>query len=347
MQTVLARAMSENVRGYEMNTTIGDLGNDSVLIIGDLMLDHYLMGSVDRISPEAPVPVVAVSNENKLLGGAGNVARNIASLGGSPVLVGVVGKDEDGRCIAEHCGNACITPRLVEDGSRPTTKKTRIIAHNQQVVRVDHEHKTILDDSVYDALFKVVAEELPKHKAVILSDYGKGLVSEFFMKRFMKLVNACPERPVVLVDPKTRNFDLYIGVDILTPNLKEASEGAKMGVEGKDAILRAGRAIISSLKSKHLLITLGADGMALFESDDTVYHIPTMAQKVFDVTGAGDTVIATLALALASGADLLTASTLANYAAGIVVGQIGAATVSKEELLRSYEENSDPAVTRW
>lgn len=330
-----------------MNSLIGELGKESVLIIGDLMLDHYLMGTVDRISPEAPVPVVEVTKETWLLGGAGNVARNITDLGGISVLVGVVGDDADGICIEDHCREAGIQAQLIKDSTRPTTKKTRVIAHNQQVVRVDHEQNAILSDQVYHTLFQVIEHELPRHKAVILSDYGKGLISGSFMKRFMELVNQCAERPVVLVDPKTRNFDLYIGVDLLTPNLKEASEGAKMAVSSKDDILSAGRLIMSSLQSKHLLITLGADGMALFESSDKVYHIPTTARKVFDVTGAGDTVIATLALALASGAHLLTASVLANYAAGITVGQVGAATATREELLAAFEANTDPEISNW
>ncbi len=330
-----------------MNTIVGDLGSESVLIIGDLMIDHYLIGTVGRISPEAPVPVVDVKTENYLLGGAGNVARNIAALGGVPTLVGVVGDDLDGRRLGEHCQGADIKALVVTDKSRPTTKKTRVIAHNQQVVRVDHEHKAILDASVYDDLFTTIERELPKHRAIILSDYGKGLISKLFMSRFMKLVDSCPERPVILVDPKTRNFDLYIGVDLLTPNLKEASEGAKMAVDSKDDILSAGRVIMNNLKSKHLLITLGADGMALFKGADEVYHIATTSQKVFDVTGAGDTVIATIALALASGADLLTASTLANYAAGIVVGQVGAATSSRDELLAAYREQPKPEISTW
>ncbi len=330
-----------------MNTSVGDLGGESVLIIGDLMIDHYLIGAVGRISPEAPVPVVEVTKENHLLGGAGNVARNIAALDGVPTLVGVVGDDLDGRRMGEHCQGADIKALVVVDKSRPTTKKTRVIAHNQQVVRIDHEQKAILDDLIYDELFTIIENELPRHRAVILSDYGKGVISKSFMQRFMKLVDSCPERPVILVDPKIRNFDLYIGVDILTPNLKEASEGAKMAIDSKHDILAAGRMIMSNLKSKHLLITLGSDGMALFTDTDEVYHIATTAQKVFDVTGAGDTVIATMALALAAGADLLTASTLANFAAGIVVGQIGAATSSRDELLAAYREQPKPEISTW
>ena len=201
--------------------------------------------------------------------------------------------------------------------------------------------------AVYDQIFAVLEKELPRHRAVILSDYGKGVISEYFMQRFMACVAKCDPKPVILVDPKMRNFSLYTGVDIITPNRKEAGEGAKMPIDGQEDILKAGEAILSELACKNVLITLGAEGMALFEGKNKVSHIPTVAQKVFDVTGAGDTVIATLALALATGADLLPACTLANYAAGIVVGQIGAATVSQDDLLRFYNEHGALKVSSW
>lgn len=232
-----------------MNRIIGQLSNESVLIIGDLMLDHYLMGTVERISPEAPVPVVEVCEEKTLLGGAGNVARNVAALGGTPELVSVVGDDADGACLADRCGDASIIPHLITDRSRPTTKKTRVIAHNQQVVRVDHEQSRPLDPDLYNQLFEILEQRIDHHRVIILSDYGKGIISKQFMVRFMELVDKCPERPMVLVDPKTRNFDLYIGVDLLTPNRKEASEGARQSAHAQQEIMDTGRAIISRLKS--------------------------------------------------------------------------------------------------
>ncbi|EGB15471.1 PfkB domain protein [Pseudodesulfovibrio mercurii] len=323
------------------------LKGHKVMIIGDLMLDHYLMGGVERISPEAPVPVVQVKEESFLLGGAGNVARNIADLGGKPLLIGAVGTDRNGEILESLCEHAGLSTRLIQDGGRPTTVKTRIIAHNQQVVRVDQERVGPLSPAEMDTLFLILEENLPDFPVIILSDYGKGFISKAFMDRFMPLVQARSTPPLVLVDPKTVNYDLYRDVDLLTPNTKEASEGANLPVSDRSSIIAAGRAIFDRLNCRNLLITLGPDGMALFEGRDSIRHIPTFARKVFDVTGAGDTVIATAALALAAGMDLLTACTLANYAAGVVVGQVGAASATPEDLDETIAELPEPQVTAW
>ncbi|WP_319541434.1 D-glycero-beta-D-manno-heptose-7-phosphate kinase [uncultured Pseudodesulfovibrio sp.] len=326
---------------------VASLNGHKVLIIGDLMLDHYLIGDVDRISPEAPVPVVNVKTESVVLGGAGNVGRNIVDLGGTPLLVSAVGDDRDGALLDDLCIEAGLETRIIRDANRPTTKKTRIIAHNQQVVRVDHELVAPLSEEAQDELFAILESEVNKYPVVILSDYGKGLISRSFMDRFMELIGTCAVRPKVLVDPKTVNYDLYQGVDLLTPNTKEAGEGANMTVNDRESVLMAGEALFKRLNCNNLLITLGPDGMALFEGLDTVRHIPTFARKVFDVTGAGDTVIATTALALSAGFDLLTSCTLANYAAGVVVGQVGAATTHPDELLESMDELPEPEVSQW
>ncbi|WFS62575.1 D-glycero-beta-D-manno-heptose-7-phosphate kinase [Pseudodesulfovibrio thermohalotolerans] len=326
---------------------VNALKGHKVMIIGDLMLDHYLMGGVERISPEAPVPVVRVEQESYLLGGAGNVARNIADLGGKPLLIGAVGTDGNGSVLENLCNQAGLSTRLIQDGSRPTTVKTRIIAHNQQVVRVDQERVGPLSPAELDTLFVILEENLPDYPVVILSDYGKGFISREFMDRFMPLVKNRATPPMVLVDPKTVNYDLYQGVDLLTPNTKEASEGANLPVSDQESVIDAGRAIFRRLGCRNLLITLGPDGMALFEGEGAVRHIPTFARKVFDVTGAGDTVIATTGLALAAGMDLLTACTLANYAAGVVVAQVGAATATPEDLRETVGELPEPQVTYW
>jgi rfaE bifunctional protein kinase chain/domain len=323
------------------------LKGHKVMIIGDLMLDHYLIGGVERISPEAPVPVVQVKDESYLLGGAGNVARNIADLGGKPLLIGAVGMDRNGEVLEDLCGQAGLSTRLIQDQERPTTVKTRIIAHNQQVVRVDQERIGPLSPSEMDTLFAILEENLPDYPVIILSDYGKGFISREFMDRFMPMVQGRSTPPLVLVDPKTVNYDLYQGVDLLTPNTKEASEGANLPVLDRESIIAAGRAIFRRLGCRNLLITLGPDGMALFEGQDSIRHIPTFARKVFDVTGAGDTVIATTALALAAGMDLLTACTLANYAAGVVVAQVGAATATPEDLRETVTELPEPQVSFW
>lgn len=330
-----------------MLAAVESLKGHKVMIIGDLMLDHYLMGEVERISPEAPVPVVRVEKESFLLGGAGNVARNIADLGGLPLLVGTVGEDRNGAVVEDLCAQAGLTTRLIRDGDRPTTVKTRIIAHNQQVVRVDQEHLAPLSSTGMDQLFELLESVLDEYAVIILSDYGKGFISKEFMDRFLAMVRTRTNPPKVLVDPKTVNYDLYQGVDLLTPNTKEAGEGAGMPVSGRESVIEAGRAIFRRLGCRNLLVTLGPDGMALFEGADTVRHIPTFARKVFDVTGAGDTVIATTALGLASGMDLLTACTLANYAAGVVVAQVGAATATPTDLKETIEELPEPKVTYW
>ncbi|WP_272698767.1 D-glycero-beta-D-manno-heptose-7-phosphate kinase [Desulfovibrio sp. Fe33] len=323
------------------------LEGHKVMIIGDLMLDHYLMGGVERISPEAPVPVVRVEKESFLLGGAGNVARNIADLGGKPLLIGAVGTDGNGSVLEDLCNQAGLSTRLIQDGSRPTTVKTRIIAHNQQVVRVDQERVGPLSPDELDTLFIILEENLPEYSVVILSDYGKGFISREFMDRFMPMISSRSTPPLVLVDPKTVNYDLYQGVDLLTPNTKEASEGANLPVTDRKSVIEAGRAIFKRLGCRNLLITLGPDGMALFEGEGSIRHIPTFARKVFDVTGAGDTVIATTGLALAAGMDLLTACTLANYAAGVVVGQVGAATATPDDLRETVIELPEPQVSFW
>lgn len=328
-------------------SAIESLKGRKVMIIGDLMLDHYMIGGVDRISPEAPVPVVRVEQEKSVLGGAGNVARNIGSLGGDPLLVSIVGDDRDGDILEQLCNDSQLTTMFIRDKCRPTTKKTRIIASNQQVVRVDQEHVAPMCGDNLDELFNYLQTQIETYPVIILSDYGKGVISRKFMDRFMPMLDECDNRPLVLVDPKTVNYDLYTGVDLLTPNTKEAGEGAGMAVKERETVLEAGRALFNRLQCNNLLITMGADGMALFEGKDTVRHIPTFARKVFDVTGAGDTVIATIALALSAGVDLLTSCTLANYAAGVVVAQVGAAKTTVEELKETIVELPEPEVSSW
>lgn len=331
----------------QIHSAIEALKGHKVMIIGDLMLDHYMIGGVDRISPEAPVPVVRVEKESSLLGGAGNVARNIASLGGQALLVATVGTDEDGNNLEKLCEDAKLSTMLIRDPARPTTKKTRIIAGNQQVVRVDQELAVPLQEAEFNELFNFLQSVIDDYPVIILSDYGKGFISREFMDRFMPMVAERENRPLVLVDPKTVNYDLYKGVDLLTPNIKEAGEGAGLPVSCQDTVLRAGRALFERLECKNLLITMGGDGMALFQGADHVSHIPTFARKVFDVTGAGDTVIGTIALALSAGIELLTACTLANYAAGVVVAQVGAATASLDDISEAVDELPEPEVSIW
>jgi rfaE bifunctional protein kinase chain/domain len=318
-----------------------------VLIVGDVMLDAYLTGEAERISPEAPVPVVLITQEKRLLGGAGNVARNISSLGGKVSMVGVRGEDAAGEQLEAGLRADGVDYTLLPHRSRPTTVKTRIMARGQQMLRFDQEDAGPLEASDTAALLDAVKAYLPYASAVIVSDYGKGVVTEDFMRGLGESVRATGRDLPVLVDPKPRNFACYKGVTILTPNAAETGASVNMPVKSPADIIAAGRAIMRELHCPHLLTTLGARGMALFESPDSIWHIPTTGQQVFDVTGAGDTVIAALALGRAAGLSWIQSCLLANFAAGVVVGMVGAGTVSPDELLEAVRTLPTPNVAKW
>ena len=301
-----------------------------VLIIGDIMLDQYQTGIVERISPEAPVPVVKVTDQVFKIGGAGNVAQNVATLGGKPTLVSICGKDTYGQNLTKICDELGVDCHLIRSDFRETTLKTRIIAAHQQMLRVDRETDRPLDELEFSELVKAVESRLDGFDTVILSDYGKGVISQRFLTWFHERKKA--EQKVIL-DPKTCNFPYYSDLFSMTPNTKEASEGADLPIRNREEIIAAGRKIIEERNLRTLVMTLGGDGMAVFLPGKGIFHLPTMARKVFDVTGAGDTVIAVIALGLSSGMDLLNSSILANCAAGLVVGQVGAVGVSQEELV--------------
>jgi rfaE bifunctional protein kinase chain/domain len=318
-----------------------------VLVVGDVMLDHYLSGDAERISPEAPVPVVRVSGERHLLGGAGNVARNIAALGGSPELVSVVGADDPGRVIQDLMAREGLSGQLVVEKKRATTIKTRIIARNQQMLRVDREESRKLDGGSLEALDALMRQAASRHKVIVVSDYGKGVVCQTLMNTIRTLKQSSADGPLVLVDPKVVNAGLYAGVDLLTPNAKEAGELAGVAASGREGVIKAGLAIFKRLRCRQLCITLGPEGMAVFERPGKVYHVPTVARNVYDVTGAGDTVMSVLATALGAGLGLAAASILANYAAGIVVGQVGTAVATHEALRKTMGNVALPDVSTW
>jgi rfaE bifunctional protein kinase chain/domain len=304
------------------------------LVVGDVMLDHYVWGSVSRISPEAPVPVVSVTKENVLLGGASNVVNNIHSLGGRVSVCGVIGRDDAGRQLVHMLRNQGIpTDGLIVEENRSTSIKTRVIAHNQQVVRFDRETKNGIEKDthlrIYDFVKQRVRDSLD---AIVLSDYSKGVITKGLVRDIIKL--ARKNGVIVSVDPKVNHFGMYSGVTILTPNSKEASIGAKIDIEDEKSLLKAGALLLKRLKCDAVLITRGEHGMSLFERGGRITNIPTVAQEVFDVTGAGDTVISVLTLAMASGAGMVDAARISNYAAGIVVGVVGTAAVKPEELRR-------------
>lgn len=326
---------------------VGKLAGIPVLVVGDVMLDHYLSGDAGRISPEAPIPVVRVSAEGHLLGGAGNVARNIAALGGRPELLSVIGPDDPGRIIQDLLAREDIKGHLVVEKRRMTTIKTRIIARGQQMLRVDREESTQLTGSALEALTDILREKVHSHPVVLVSDYGKGVVCQAVMDALRSIRSEGGGSPLLLVDPKVVNAGLYGGVDLLTPNAKEAAEMSGLAASGREGVIKAGLAIFKRLKCRKLCVTLGAEGMAVFESPGVVRHVPTVARSVFDVTGAGDTVIAVLSLALAAGCELTQASVLANFAAGVVVGQVGAAVCGPDALRSSVGALDMPRVERW
>lgn len=300
-----------------------------VLIIGDIMLDQYQRGIVERISPEAPVPIVKITQQVFRIGGAGNVAQNVATLGGIPTLISICGEDLYGTNLQEICADLRVESRLIRSEARETTLKTRIMAAHQQMLRVDRETTRALDEQEFSRLIAMVENEIDKFETIILSDYGKGVISAKFLDWFAGRKKAGQK---IILDPKTCNFPYYTDLYCMTPNTKEASEGAEMPISNREEIIAAGQKIIAERKLASLIITLGADGMAVFLPGQGVFHLPTTAKKVFDVTGAGDTVIAVIALGLSSGLDLLSSCILANCAAGLVVGQVGAVGITQEEL---------------
>ena len=305
----------------------------NILVIGDIILDHYIWGRVSRISPEAPVPVVEVTREEFLLGGAANVAHNIVSLGGRASVIGINGQDIAGEALM----NILIQRGVNVDGifteNRPTTVKTRVIAHNQQVVRFDREDRKYVDGKILKGVLGHINSVLLSYDAVILSDYQKGMISSELIRNIVK--KAKPGDMFIAVDPKVGHFDFYKGVSLITPNVMEASNGANIEIRDDRTLLRAGKGLLKKLFCKAVLITRGEQGMSLFEKN-RVTHIPTVARKVYDVTGAGDTVISAFTLARASGAAMEDAAVIANHAAGIVVAEVGTAVATPEQLLQSF-----------
>jgi len=298
------------------------------IILGDLMLDKYLWGQVDRISPEAPVPVVAVKKDSSCLGGAGNVYHNLETLGTNPLLAGVVGKDNAGAWIAQRVSDS---RGILSLADRQTTIKTRIIAHQQQVVRVDQENGGAISPESQAELTAFIRQV--ECSGLFISDYNKGLISKPLMDGILSL---CQSKKIpVFVDPKVENISLYSPVTLLTPNHHEAGRIVNLPCFTDTEVESAGKKILARLDAKYLIIKRGEQGMTVFERQQPAFHIPTVAHEVFDVTGAGDTVIAVAGLALLSGATLREAAHLANAAAGVVVGKIGTATIAPEELLQA------------
>jgi rfaE bifunctional protein kinase chain/domain len=322
MKTIDLRSLMKAIEGF---------GKIEVLVVGDIMLDQFIWGRVSRISPEAPVPVVEVDHETTMLGGAANVVNNIVSLGGKVSVCGAVGDDYIGRQIFSLLNRLGVNINgIVVEDNRPTTLKTRIIAHAQQVVRYDKETRETLKPETTYTILDFIHNRGENLAAIIVSDYGKGVVTRELMEGLKDLMST-RDLPLA-VDPNVRNFPLYKGVTIITPNHNQAQEAAGIHISDEESLRRVGEALLKSYGCRALLITRGEEGMTLFEGDGGATHIKVMARKVYDVTGAGDTVIATLTLGIASGLDLKSAAYLSNVSAGIVVGEVGTSAVKKDDL---------------
>ena len=307
-----------------------------ILVIGDLILDRYIWGRVNRISPEAPVPIVEVSKENFLLGGAANVANNIASLGGQATIVGVAGYDRGGEILRKMLEDKGIRCEGVFWSSRPTTVKARVIAHSQQVVRFDREDKARVEGKILKGLLDFIRSEISGHDAVIVSDYKKGVISAELVREALRRTR--PKKMFVSVDPKVGHFHCYKNVSLITPNVVEASIASGIEIRDEKSLLVAGKSLLKKVSCDAVLVTRGEQGMSLFRKDRVV-HIPTVAKNVYDVTGAGDTVIAAFTLAYTSGGSMEDSAMIANHAAGIVVGEVGTAVVTTDELQKSLGVN--------
>ncbi len=330
-----------------LHTSALSLQDKKVLILGDVMLDAYLQGDAQRISPEAPVPVVNITSQRHMLGGAANVAQNILSLGGKPTLLGICGNGSDGQKLTTLLDESSITSHVLQSAERKTIVKTRIMAQGQQVLRFDKEDYKPLNPDECAYICQSLQQLIPEHAVIILSDYAKGLVNIDIRECIQNIIKSMPNPAELLVDPKPGNAVCYTHSSLMTPNRKEASQMAHMELRSKEDIILAGRRIMDAYACAELLITLGADGMALFSKDGAVWNIAPSAKAVFDVTGAGDTVISTLALGRAAGLDMLTCSVLATYGAGLVLEHVGVASVSASDIVQVIETTTMPKCIRW
>ena len=322
----------------DIDSIVKMIQNSRILVLGDLMLDEFIWGNVHRISPEAPVPVVRVTSESSFPGGGANVARNIAEFGGNVIVGGMIGKDKDGEILKSSLHDSNIsTAAIIEASDYKTIVKTRVIAKHQQIVRVDREEKRKIDLAEIDDLMFRIEGMIHDIDAIIIEDYGKGFITQPLFDSVINL--ASQHMKIVAVDPNPNNPLDWAGATIVKPNRREAF--TSVGVpfdETEHDIVDLGEVLLEKWRTLSLLITLGEEGMMLFDPPDEPYHIPTRAKEVFDVSGAGDTVIAFYTMAIAAGLRGVEAAEVANHAAGIVVGKLGTATLTPEELLKSFVE---------
>lgn len=315
-----------NINPQRMIQIVNEFERKKILVLGDLMMDKYIWGHVSRISPEAPIPVVVAKNDTSCLGGAGNVAHNLQKLGTSSILTGIVGNDKEGEWIrntVEDDRGIFISPQ------RPTTVKTRVIAHHQHVVRVDQEEKEPISTELTEKIHSFIQEE--KWDGLIISDYNKGIITESLLG---KVLSYSQQKDLpVCVDPKVEHFHFFSPVTLITPNHLEAESVVHHACRNDKEVEKAGNTILSKISTTYLILKRGEQGLSVFERGKKALHVPTLAQEVYDVTGAGDTVIAVSSLALLAGASIQEAAMLANIAAGIVVGKLGTATLTSAELI--------------
>jgi len=327
----ISKKRVEEIFNYSMSKKIA--------VIGDVMLDRFFWGKVSRISPEAPVPVIDIEKESFHLGGAANVANNLHSLGVEPILCGIVGDDNTGNIFKSIAQSKGINiDGIYVDKTRPTTVKTRIIGNNQHIARLDREVRTPAGSKVNDLILSNL-KQLNDLSGIIFEDYNKGTISETLI---IKILNFAKEMDIpVFVDPKFDNFFNFKNVFLFKPNKKEAQNALGISIENKEDVITAGKTLLERLECKNILLTLGSQGMMLFESDGTISSVPTIARQVADVSGAGDTAIATLSVSISGGADIKEAATLSNYASGAVCELPGIVSITKEMIFKTIDNNNN------
>lgn len=330
--------LMKSINNKRLRDLIKRCNGKKIAVIGDIMLDRYLWGDVVRISPEAPVPVVEIKSESVQLGGAANVANNVKSLGGIPILYGVIGNDHAGKDLTELLHeNKFNTDGILTDKDRSTTLKTRIIAHNQHVVRADFESKNDISQKLTDELVGSVENLINEISGIIIQDYNKGFITKSLISQIIEIArkNNCP----VAVDPKFNNFFEFRKVTLFKPNIIETQNALGFSLDSDEHISVAGKLLLERLQCENVLITRGSKGMSLFTKDGSEKRVNTKARTIHDVSGAGDTVISTLTMILAAGGDIVEAATIANYAAGVVCGEIGIVSIVPEKIEQAILNN--------
>lgn len=317
----------------DLKHIVSKFKDSRILVVGDLMLDRFIVGTVSRTCPEAPVPVVLVDREYSTPGGAANVANNIRALGGKALITGVIGNDTNGKLLTDELKKSRIRYEGVfSDNKRPTTLKTRVMAQHQHIARIDKEAIFDINKTIAIKILSYVNSVISDIDAIIIEDYGKGVITRYLLGEIIKMTK--DSRRIINVDPREGHFSYYTGVTAITANRREASIASGIKIMDKKGIEKAGKLLLKKSKCKGILITLGKEGMCLFEKAGGVIHIPPVPQEVFDVSGAGDTVVSAFTLALSCKANMKEAAYISNYAASVVVGKMGISLASKRELVR-------------